>query len=140
MTRITLPPCLGQWIPPDRMQVQGPLTPSRFSSQTTAAKAALETLYAHGCLTDNLIIAQDVLALNENGEHPRELEVVNPFDVVLDEAGGDGFGQRPEDIGEVVPEAFQKDALWAQLDEGAPGTAIEPKPKGTRAPLCGSYY
>lgn len=130
MTRIAFPPCLAPWIPADRMQICGSLTPSRFSSQTTAAKVALETLYEFGCLTDNLIIAPAVLALNEDEGHPRELEV-NPFDVITDDGGVDGsdLKHQPEDIKEIVPEAFQKDQLWASLDE-SPNPPVEKSPKG----------
>lgn len=128
MTRITLPPCLQPWLGADeeRRHIQGPLTPSRYSSQTLAANATLKLLHEIGVLDDHLMIAESVLKVllgeetmlqmtdglqldSQNTHHQLEY---NPFE--NEEIDGEG----PSKIQELVPIPFQKGPEW---------TALEPK-------------
>lgn len=128
MTQITLPPCLLPWLGEEgKRHIHGPLTPSRFSSQTLAASATLKLLHESKVLDDHLMIAEPVLkALLGDNYHegsamlPGSTEAkdlndnpdlgYNPFE--NEEIDGEG----PSRVQELVPTPFQKGSEWIALE------------------------
>jgi hypothetical protein len=124
-TRISLPPCLDPWVTTDRLHVQGPLTPSRLSSQTLAANATLKLLHECGVLNDYLLIRDAVLSrlyskdIATLGSTHHDLEY-NPFD--NEEINKDDLASADQ-IQELAPFVFQNGPDWK---------ALEPRTRGCK--------
>lgn len=109
MTQIHLPPSLLPWLADEAQQVvQGPLTPSRFSSQTLAALEALKRLHACGVVDDNLIISTGLLKVFKDGFGTLDY---NPFDTA-----DDGVALAVDQIRELIPKALQRTDEWRTLE------------------------
>lgn len=118
MTKITLPPSLRPWLSEGQFSVTGPVTPSRFSSQTLASNAALSLMYDHGIVDDNLMISTSVLNSPEilamNWDKTVGKVEYDPFE--NEEIDENGLVDEDQ-LQEIIPETFQFSPAWKVLKE-----------------------
>jgi len=134
ITRISLPPCLQPLIGNDDalMHIRGPMTPSRFSSQTLAANAALKLLHDHRILDDNLIISSAVLeslsasSKEKDGASSMKPEMVDEYDP-LRQTTHHQLQYNPfedEDIGDVEAATQTQELVPTPFHEGTSRISI----------------